>query len=153
MNPQPANPFEVLRLDPTTPAEEVVRAAGRLRQRAADEEAVAAVRQAVQALTGRPDERRLHELLTHPGPCYHWPAAERFVAAYRRPPQPESPTPPGCPPPDLEEMAALLRPLAAEELEPAALPFETTDATEPAGEVRRQVVEALWQYLLFDLRA
>jgi hypothetical protein len=78
------NPFEVLRLGPASGPEEVVRQAGRLRQRAADENAVAAIRQAVQALTGPTEERMLHALLTHPGPCYHWPAVDRFVAAFRR---------------------------------------------------------------------
>jgi hypothetical protein len=86
-NPTP-NPFEVLRLDPAATDEEAVRQAGRLRQRAADEAEVAALRQAVQTLTGRPDERRLHQLLTHPGPCYRWPALDRLVAAFRRPPAP-----------------------------------------------------------------
>jgi hypothetical protein len=86
MNADEPNPFEVLRLDPAAPAEEVVRQAGRLRQRATDEAAVAALRQAVQALTGRAEERGLHELLTHPRPRYHWPHLERFAAAFRRPP-------------------------------------------------------------------
>ncbi len=84
MSQTAANPFEVLRLDPTASDEEVVRQAGRLRQRAADEAEVAALRQAVQTLTGRPEERRLHQLLTHPRPCYHHPALERFVTAFRR---------------------------------------------------------------------
>ncbi len=95
------NPFEVLRLDPTAPAEEVVRQAGRLRQRATDETTVAAIRQAVQALTGRPEERLLHELLTHLAPCHAWPALERFTAAFRRPPLPSGETPATCPPLDL----------------------------------------------------
>jgi hypothetical protein len=93
-----ANPFEVLRLDPATPADEVVRQAGRLRQRAADEATVAAIRQAVQALTGRPEERLLHELLTHPAPCHAWPALERFTAAFRRPPLPAAEAQAACPP-------------------------------------------------------
>jgi hypothetical protein len=148
-----SNPFEVLKLDPGTPPEEVVRHAGRLRQRAADEAAVAAVRQAVQALTGRPEERLLHELLTHPRPCYRWPALEQFAAAFRRPPPPASAERQPCPPPDLDELAALLRPLAAEELDAPPLPFDPLDAPEPADEVRRQTVEALWQALPFDPRA
>jgi hypothetical protein len=84
------NPFEVLRLDPATPTEEIVRAAARLRQRATDDVAVAAVRQAVQALTGDAAERRLYELMTHPAPRYHWPAVEQFAAAFWRSPCPEA---------------------------------------------------------------
>jgi hypothetical protein len=83
------NPFEVLRLDPTTPSVEIMRTAARLRQRATDESTIAAVRQAVQALTGSPEARRLHELLTHPGPRYLWPATEQFAAAFWRSPFPE----------------------------------------------------------------
>jgi hypothetical protein len=84
------NPFEVLRLDPATPVEEVVRAAARLRQQATDDTAVAAIRRAVQTLTGSRQERRLHELLTHASPCYHWPAIEQLAAAFWRSPSPKS---------------------------------------------------------------
>jgi hypothetical protein len=148
-----ANPFEVLRLDPATPAEEVVRHAGRLRQRATDEAAVTAVRQAVQALTGPPEERRLHELLTHPAPCHAWPALERFAAAFRRPPLPSGEAPPACPPPDLGEVAALLRPLAAAELDAPPPPFETVAEPDDRTEIVRQTVEGVWQTLPFDMRA
>jgi hypothetical protein len=148
-----ANPFEVLRLDPATPTDEVVRHAGRLRQRATDEAAVAAIRQAVQALTGRPEDRQLHELLTHPAPCYSWPALERFTAAFRRPPLPAAEAPPACPPPDPAEVAALLRPLAAAELDAEPLPFEPVGAAEDRAEVVRQTVEGVWQTLPFDMRA
>ena len=48
-----ANPFEILRLDPSASEEEIVRQAGRLRQRATDGPALNAIRQAVQALTAR----------------------------------------------------------------------------------------------------
>ena len=89
MTTPPANPFEVLRLDPSATDEEAVRQAGRLRQRAADEAEIAALRQAVQTLTGHPEERRLHQLLTHPGPCYRWPGVERLAGAFRRPPAAE----------------------------------------------------------------
>ena len=44
------NPFEVLHLDPSSSEEEIVKQAARLRQRAADEAELTAVRQAVQAL-------------------------------------------------------------------------------------------------------
>jgi hypothetical protein len=80
------NPFEVLRLDPATPADEIVRAAAQLRQRATDEATVAAIREAVQALTGSAEVRRLHELLTHPAPRYHWSAMEQLAAAFWRSP-------------------------------------------------------------------
>jgi hypothetical protein len=148
-----ANPFEVLRLDPATPAEEVVRQAGRLRQRAADEAAVAAIRRAVQALTGRPEERQLHELLTHPAPCHARPALERFAAAFRRPPLPAGEAPPPCPPPDPAEVAALLRPLAAAELDAPPPPFEPVAEPDDRAEVVRQTVEGVWQALPFDMRA
>jgi hypothetical protein len=148
-----ANPFEVLRLDPTAPADEVVSHAGRLRQRATDEATVTAIRQAVQALTGRPEERLLHELLTHPAPCHAWPALERFAAAFRRPPLPAAEAPPACPPPDLAEVAALLRPLAAAELDGTPLPFEPVGEPEEGAEIVRQTVEGVWQTLPFDMRA
>ncbi len=148
-----ANPFEVLRLDPAAPAEEVVRQAGRLRQRATDEAAVAAVRQAVQALTGRPEERLLHELLTHPAPYYNWPALDRFTVAFRRPPLPPAAAPPECPPPDPAEVAALLRPLAAAELDAEPPPFELVGETDDRAEIVRQTVEGVWQALPFDMRA
>jgi hypothetical protein len=148
-----ANPFEVLRLDPATPTDEVVRHAGRLRQRATDEAAVAAIRQAVQALTGRSEQRLLHELLTHPAPCYSWPTLERLTAAFRRPPLPAAEAPPACPPPDPAEVAALLRPLAAAELDAGSLPFEAVGEAEDRAEVVRQTVEGMWQTLPFDMRA
>jgi hypothetical protein len=147
------NPFEVLRLDPATAAEEVVRHAGRLRQRATDEATVAAIRQAVQALTGRPEERQLHELLTHPAPCHSWPALERFTAAFRRPPLPVTESQAACPPPDLSEVASLLRPLAAAELDAPPPAFETIGEVEDRAEIVRQTVEGIWQALPFDMRA
>ena len=145
-----ANPFEVLRLDPDSSEEEVVRQAGRLRQRATDEQSLNAIRQAVQALTGRAEERLLHALLTHPRPTHAWPALERFAAAFRRPP---AATASPVPPPDLNELAGLLRALLAEELELAPLPLEAVDAAEDAAEIERQMAEALWQSLLVDMRA
>src|SRR5918912_670354 len=51
------NPFEVLRLDPSASEEEVVRQAGRLRQRVTDERSLNAVRQAVQELAGSAERR------------------------------------------------------------------------------------------------
>jgi hypothetical protein len=148
-----ANPFEVLRLDPETPTDEVVRHAGRLRQRATDEATVTAIRQAVQALTGRPEDRLLHELLTHPAPCHSWPALERFTVAFRRPPLPAAEAAPDCPPPDLAEVAALLRPVAAAELDTPPPPFEPIGEPEDGAEIVRQTVEGVWQVLPFDMRA
>ena len=142
------NPYEVLQLDPATSEEEIVRQAGRLRQRTADEDALAALRRAVQALTGLPEERALHALLTHPRPCYRWPAVERFAAAFRRPPTASSPVPP-CPELDLAEFAALLKSAVAEELSLSPAPFEPVGASEGADEIQRQTAEALWQALLF----
>jgi hypothetical protein len=98
------NPFEVLRLDPAASEEEIVRQAGRLRQRTVNEESLATLRRAVQLLTGRAEDRALHALLTHPRPCYRWPAVERFLALHRRPLK-ASP----CPELDLVEFTALLR--------------------------------------------
>jgi hypothetical protein len=147
------NPFEVLRLDPSAPDEEVVRQAGRLRQRAADETAVAAIRQAVQALTGRPEERLLQVLLTHPAPCHLWPTLERFTAAFRRPPRPTVQTPPSCPAPDPADVLALLRPLAAAELDVPSPPFEQVGEPDDTAEIVKQTIEGVWQTLPFDMRA
>jgi hypothetical protein len=148
-----ANPFEVLRLDPAAPADEVVRLAGRLRQWAADEAALAAIRQAVRALTSRPEERQLHELLAHPAPGHHWPTLDRFAAAFRRPPLPEAQSAPVCPAPDLDEVAALLRPLAAQELDVPFPPFELVGDPDDTAEIMRQTIEGVWQTLPFNMRA
>ncbi len=148
-----ANPFEVLRLDPATPAADVVRQAGRLRQRATDEAQVAALRQAVQALTGRPEERQLHELLTHPAPCHLWPALERFTAAFRRPPLPSAAAPAPCPPLDLADVVALLRPMAAAELDAPPPPFDLLAEPDDTAEIIRQTVEGVWRTLPFDVGA
>jgi hypothetical protein len=140
MTPSVPNPFEVLRLDPATPSAEVVRIAGRLRQQATDAAAIAAIRQAVQALAGAEEERRLHELCTHARPCYEWPGVEQFIAAFRRPPQPAAETAPTSPPVDVAELAATLPPVLAQELATAH------------GE-RDQIINALWRSLLIDMRA
>jgi hypothetical protein len=152
MTPTGPNPFEVLRLDPSATEEEIVRHAGRLRQRAADEAELAAVRQAVQALTGRTEERLLHALLTHPEPSYQSPALEKFAFAFRRPPV-ASGEALSCPLLDLEEFRALLCQRAAEELELQPQPFEPVAGNESADELDRQIAEALWQSLLYDMRA
>ena len=146
------NPFEVLRLDPSATEEEIVRQAGRLRQRATDEATRNAIRQAVQALTARAEVRILHALLTHPAPCYHSPALERFAAAFRRPPA-TTDNAPACPEFDLKEFEDLIKEKWAEELELPLLPFEAIAAREDTDEIRRQTAEVLWQSLLFDARA
>jgi hypothetical protein len=146
------NPFEVLRLDPSATEEEVVRHAGRLRQRVADEAALSAVRQAVQALTARAEDRRLFALLTHSQPGYAAPALDRLAAASRRPPAVEGAAAP-CPPLDLDEFRDLLRALLVRELQPAPLPLEPVPATADPDEVARQYAEAVWQSLLSDSKA
>jgi hypothetical protein len=143
------NPFEVLRLDPSASEEVAVRRAGQLRQRASEDE-LTAIRQAVQALTGRPEERALHSLLTPPKPAYHWPALERLANAFRRPPAVSSTEPLAPPALDLDEFAALLRPLLLKELAPSPLPFDIPLIEEPEEEVLRQTIEALWQLLPFE---
>ncbi len=144
------NPFEILRLDPAAAEEEVVRQAGRLRQRATDEATRNALRQAVQALTASAADRQLYALLTHPRPAWQSAAIERFAAAFRRAPPAGAPGP--CPPLDREECTALVCAFSAEELEWAPLEFEDLPAGEESEEVRRQTAEVLWQSLLFDPR-
>jgi hypothetical protein len=148
----PGNPFEVLRLGSEATEEEIVRQAGDLRRRAADEAERDAIRQAVQALTASAADRLRHALLTHPRPCHLWPALDRFVAAFRRAPISMAEQP-SCPPLDLEEFRALLCEAAAAELAFVPLPFGPTPGTEEPDEIRRQTGEALWQGLLFDPRA
>src|SRR5262249_17086129 len=123
------NPFEALRLDPSATEEEVVRQAGRLRQRSADEAALAAVRQAGQALTGRPEERLLHAALTHPRPGYSAPSLERLAAAHRRAPAPGADAA-KVPPFDAAEFLALLAAQAAATLETPPAPFEDVGGDE-----------------------
>lgn len=145
-----SNPFESLQLAPTAAAEEIVRQAGRLRQRQPDEAAVAAIRRAVQALTGSAEERQLHELLAFPEPCYRWPALEAFIAAHRRPPVATPTEPVPVPPLEIDELADLLRPLIADALAPPPLPLAPITPTEDASEIRRQTIEGLWQTLPFN---
>jgi hypothetical protein len=145
-----SNPFEVLKLDPTASPEEIVRQAGRLRQRTPDEAAIARIRQAVQALSGASEERHLHEILAHPAPCYSWSALDQFVAAFRRPPQANPTTTVACPPLDLGELSVLLRPLLDAELNPPPLGFESIGEPDSTTEIMRQAHEAAWQLLPLD---
>jgi hypothetical protein len=145
------NPFEVLRLGPEAGEAEAVRQAARLCQRAADEPARNAVRQAVQRLTASAQERQLYALMTHPRPDHASPELDRLVAAYRRPPAPVGEVPvPGV---DPEEVRELLLGVLAEEQAPPALPLELVEAPEGEAEVARQTAEALWQGLMGDPRA
>jgi hypothetical protein len=142
------NPFEELRLDPASPEEDVVRRAGRLRQRATDEAARNAVRQAVQALTASARERALHALLTHPGPQYDWPELDLFAAAFRRPPAPAGDA--TVPPLDMDEFRDLLSIFLAEDFDLPPQPLEPGGPDEGADEIGRQTSEALWQARVFD---
>ncbi len=144
-----SNPFEVLGLDPGAANEQIVQKAGRLRQRCTDEATLTAIRQAVQALTGNAEDRQLHALLAHPQPAYEWPALEQLVRAHRRRPAAHAP-PHTCPPLELEEFAALLRALVAEELELTPEPFDPMTSNVEAIELFRQAEEAHWQSLLCD---
>jgi hypothetical protein len=152
MTPMTVNPFEVLRLDPSAGEDEIVRQAGRLRQRATDEATLNAIRQAVQALTARAENRLLLSLLTHPAPCHHRPALDRFRAAFRRPPAVAAGAP-SCPCLDMREFEGLLKEKAVEEMELTPPTFEPITARESVEEIRRQTAEALWQSLLFDPQA
>jgi hypothetical protein len=108
-------------------------------------------------LTGKPEERILHALLTHPQPEYASAAIERFIAAYRRAPAASGPAGSGSAPPevpfDSEEFYRLLLAQLIEDLEPPAEPFEAVPRTEDPAEIRKQLAEALWQSLLHDPRA
>jgi hypothetical protein len=144
------NPFEVLQLDPSATEAEIVRQAALLRQRGTDEEKLTAIRQAVQALTARPEDRQLFALLTPPGAVHHWPTLERLEAAFRRPPQGTTSEQTAPAPLDLAEVASLLRPLLARELEDISLPFEPPTISETSEEVLKQTMEGLWQVLPFE---
>jgi hypothetical protein len=146
------NPFEVLGLDPTSSEALVVEQGGRLRQRGTDEATLTAIRQAVQALTGQPDDRSLHSLLAHPQPVYAWPALDKLGNTYRRAPVPTT-TPVTCPPFDRAEFLSLLRVQLANELELSALQFEALRTAVDENEIEREAAEALWQSLVCDPRA
>ena len=119
-------PLDVLRLAPTASEEEIVRrVAGQLRRRAVDEATLAELRRAVQSLTGgRPEDRQLLSLLTHPRPGYAAPAIERFAAAFRRRPA-AGEVGEQRPALDFADFAGLMAGPLADELDALArLPFE-----------------------------
>jgi hypothetical protein len=146
------NPFEVLKLDPSASEEHIVRRAAQLRQVSADEQALTAVRQAVQVLTGRAEDRQLHALLTPPTPAHDWPRLDRLAAAFRRPPaRLAEPTAPAAV--DLEEVAPLLRSLLREAISGTPPTLEPPIPRETDEEILRQTVEVLWQLLPFELPA
>ena len=146
------NPFEVLRLSPEASEQEAVRQAASLCQRATDEPARNAARQAIQRLTSSREAWALCALLTHPRPEHHDAELERFVNAHRRPPATAAAAPP-VPGVDREELRGLLLDALAAEQAVAPLPFERLALTESAEEIARQTSEALWQSLLIDPRA
>jgi hypothetical protein len=155
------NPFEVLRLGPDASEQEIVGQAERLCQRATDDAALGAIRQAATALTANPLDRLLHSLLTHPRPAGAAPALDRLAAAFgRAPPRTEEQgtrdvSQAGKP--DLRlgvpEFLRLLLTATAEELGVPPGTFEPVSDTDDEDEVNRQFAEALWQSLLFDPRA
>jgi hypothetical protein len=144
------NPFEVLRLDPSSDGEAIVRRAGHLRQRAGSEQEISAIRQAVQVLMGDAAERCLHEWLTPRNPHYPGPAIERLAMLFRR--APAVPAPTECPPVDAEELADLFRPLLIERWRLPPVPLDSRGTEDTPDEIRRQIVEALWQCLVHDSR-
>ncbi len=89
--------------------------------------------------------------MTHPRPGYAAPALERLAAAHRRPPAPAGAA--EAPPFDAAEFLALLAAQASAGLETPPAPFEDVGGDDDAEEVRRQAAEALWQSLIYDMRA
>jgi len=150
MAERPDNPFEVLRLAPAADSEAVVRRAGQLRQRGGSEQEINAIRQAVQALMGDVAERCLHEWLTPRNPHYPGPAVERLATLFRR--LPAAPAPAECPPLDEQELAELLRPLLVERWKLPPLTLDARGMEDTPEEIRRQLVEVLWQCLVHDCR-
>jgi hypothetical protein len=144
------NPFEVLHLDPSAGEEEIVRQGGLLRQRAADEETLTGIRQAVQALTADPQQRQLLALLTHPRPEYRSPVLERLAGAFRRAP---APTGVAAPDLDLDEFMSQVIEQVVKELESPPTAFEPVTAAADQAEIGRLLAEALWQSMLCDMRA
>jgi hypothetical protein len=147
----PDNPFEVLQLSPEASEQDAVRQAARQCQRASDEPARNAARQAIQRLTASREEWTLCAMLTHPRPEHQDAEIERFVAAHRRPPATAGAAP-GVPGVDLEELRGLLLDALAEEQAVGPLALERLPLVESAEEIGRQTSEALWQGLIAELR-
>lgn len=146
-----ANPFEVLRLDPSAKEEEIVRQAGLLRQRTVDEAESMAISRAVQELTSDASKGRLFALLTHAGPSHASPLLDRFAGTYRRPPASAETVPP-CPSLDRDEITRLLCAALAEEMEQKPPQFEPVPSPILPAEIQRQLAEAVLQSLLCDPR-
>ena len=147
----PDNPFEVLRLDPTTSVEEAMRQADRLAQETADEPLKQRIRQAAQQLTISPDCAALAALLTPPAPGYASEALREFIVRHGSPP---AGTPSEARPRlDEEEFRRRLLETIAVELSPGVAELEPLEITESGAEIARQTAEAMWQALLSDTRA
>ncbi len=146
------NPFEVLQLDPLASPEQIVEQAARLRETAADEAEQTRIREAVQALTGQPEDRDLAALFTFARPGYQLPERDRFVQTFRRSPVPATPTTTDIPPLDETDLAMLMLGGLSDELAAPPTPLETLPLEESAEEVRAQQAEALWQSLVHDTR-
>ena len=147
----PDNPFEVLRLDPTTSVEEAMRQADRLAQETADEPLKQRIRQAAQQLTISPDRAALAALLTPPAPGYASEALREFVVRHGSPPVG---TPSEARPRlDEDEFRRRLLEVIAGELSPGVAELEPLEITESGAEIARQTAEAMWQALLSDMRA
>ncbi len=147
----PDNPFEVLRLDPTTSVEEAMRQADRLTQETADEPLRQRLRAAAQQLTISPDRAALAALLTPPAPGYASEALREFVVRHGSPP---AGTPSEARPRlDEDEFRRRLLEAIAGELSPGVAELEPLEITESGAEIARQTAEAMWQALLSDMRA
>ena len=147
----PDNPFEVLRLDPTTSVEEAMRHADRLAGETTDEPLRQRLRQATQQLTASPDRAALAALLTPPAPGYASEDLRAFIAKYGPPP---AGTPAEARPRlDESEFRRRLLEAIAGELSPGVAELEPLEIAESGAEIARQTAEAMWQALLSDTRA
>ena len=147
----PDNPFEILRLDPTTSVEEAMRQADRLAGETADEPLRQRLRGAAQQLTISPDRAALAALLTPPAPGYSSDALREFIVRHGSPP---AGTPSEARPRlDLDEFRRRLLETIAGELSPGVAELEPLEITESGAEIARQTAEAMWQALLSDTRA
>lgn len=144
------NPFEVLRLDPTTPVEEALRHADRLIKETADEPLKARLKQASQQLSISPERAALAALLSPPRPGYNAAVLTEFVKAHGSPPE-GSPVS-ARPRLDEAEFRQRLLEAMAGELQPGTAELEALPIVESGAEIARQTAEAMWQALLSDTR-